>query len=297
MVTTYPATFLRHVPLTPLPDASPGYATNTSKCKAAVTSGRFSTAQIRMPATTRAATMPATRAARPTGPSLMATPDSRCPGDARGGSAIGTRAIASFVGMLLGTNAPFCHPSQSSREPQVTSPWRKTTRVSPNGPDVCPCRSPLPPIEDGLSCGGRRTDVDRTRPGGRASTTTASTPLERHGGTTPNESPNLRRIDIDGRFLESTTVRSEELSSEVERPRPHRKTTLRHSSPHDAGRRNIRRRPARSLRHGPIMPFCRRRSASATRISELHRRTNGLNTRRDPTAITPAPHVGSLGRP
>ena len=89
MVTTYPATFLRHVPLTPLPDASPGYATNTSKCKAAVTSGRFSTAQIRMPATTRAATMPATRAARPTGPSLMATPDSRCPGDARGGSSIG----------------------------------------------------------------------------------------------------------------------------------------------------------------------------------------------------------------
>ncbi len=166
-----------------------------------------------------------------------------------------------------------------------------------HGPNVCPGRSPLPPHEDGLSCGGRRTDVDWTRPGGRASTATASTPLEHHGGTTPNESPNLRRIDTGGRFLESTTVRGEELPSEVERPRPHRKTTFRHSSPHDARRRNIRRRPARSLRHGPIMPFCRGRSASATRISELHRRPNGLNTRRDSTAITPAPHVESLGRP
>ena len=31
--------------------------------------------------------------------------------------------------MLVGTNALSCHPSHSSREPQVTSPWRKTTRV------------------------------------------------------------------------------------------------------------------------------------------------------------------------
>jgi hypothetical protein len=124
-----------------------------------------------------------------------------------------------------------------------------------HGPDVCPCRSPLPPHEDGRSCGGRRTDVDWTRPGGRASTATASTPLERHGGTTPNKRPNLRRIDIRGRLLESTTVRGEELSSEVERPRPHRKTALRHSSPRDARRRIVWGRSACSLRHGPIMPF------------------------------------------